>query len=161
MASQSVLQSHQSGPSAAACGKAAGGTTVTGLWAMEPQEVLTLCPRAPAMVRVSQGHIWATFSGPHSGPANAWGDLFLAPGQVLQVPAGQRLVLESLAGRGEAAACFDWLPASTLSPWQQAVGQPLAELRESLGAAARAAARLAQGLGRLVWGRRPLATAPR
>ena len=101
MASQSVLQSHQSGPSAAACGKAAGGTTVTGLWAMEPQEVLTLCPRAPAMVRVSQGHIWATFSGPHSGPANAWGDLFLAPGQVLQVPES---VLDTAPADAEVAA---------------------------------------------------------
>ena len=151
MASQSVLQSHQSGPSAAACGKAAGGTTVTGLWAMEPQEVLTLCPRAPALVRVTQGRIWATLNGPHSGPANAWGDVFLVPGQALHVPAGQRLVLESLAGRGEAAACFDWVPASTMSPWQQSVGEPLADLRQSLGGATRAAGHLVQGLGRLAW----------
>ena len=161
MASPSVLQSQQSVQSVAATGKDAGSVAAIGMWAMEPQEVLSLFPHAPAVVRVTQGRIWATLNGPHSGPANAWGDVFLEPGQVLQVPAGQRLVLESLAGRGEAAACFDWLPASTLSPWQQAVGQPLAELRESLGAAARAAARLAQGLGRLVWGRRPLATAPR
>ena len=151
MASQSVLQSHQSGPSAAACGKAAGGTTVTGLWAMEPQEVLSLFPRAPALVRVTQGRIWATLNGPHSGPANAWGDVFLVPGQALHVPAGQRLVLESLAGRGEAAACFDWVPASTMSPWQQSVGEPLADLRQSLGGATRAAGHLVQGLGRLAW----------
>ena len=151
MASQSVLQSQQSVQSVAAIGKAAGSAAATGMWAMEPQEVLSLFPRAPALVRVTHGRIWATLNGPHSGPANAWGDVLLESGQVLQVPAGQRLVLESLAGRGEAAACFDWLPASTLSPWQQAVGQPLAELRQSLGGATRAAGHLVQGLGRLAW----------
>ena len=155
MASPSVLQSQQSVSQAAPAGKVAAivgaAAETTGMWAMEPQEVLSLFPRAPALVRVTQGRIWATLNGPHSGPANAWGDVFLEPGQVLQVPAGQRLVLESLAGRGEAAACFDWLPASTLSPWQQAVGQPLAELRQSLGGATRAAGHLVQGLGRLAW----------
>lgn len=151
MASPSVLQSQQSVQSVAATGKDAGSGAAIGMWAMEPQEVLSLFPHAPAVVRVTQGRIWATLNGPHSGPANAWGDVFLEPGQVLQVPAGQRLVLESLAGRSEAAACFDWLPASTLSPWQQAVGQPLAELRQSLGGATRAAGHLVQGLGRLAW----------
>ena len=150
MASPSVLQSQQSVSQAAPAGKAAVAAK-TGMWAMEPCEVLSLFPRAPALVRVTHGRIWATLSGPHSGPANAWGDVFLEPGQVLQVPAGQRLVLESLAGRGEAAACFDWLLASTLSPWQQAVGQPLAELRQSLGGATRATGRLVLGLGRLAW----------
>ena len=93
----------------------------------------------------------ATLSGPHSGPANAWGDVFLEPGQALRVPVGQRLVLESLAGRGEAAACFDWEASSTLSPWQQLVGEPLAELRQSLAGVGRAAGHLVQGLGRLAW----------
>ena len=151
MASPSVLQSQQSVQSVAATGKDAGSGAAIGMWAMEPLEVLTLSPRSAAVFRVTHGRIWATLSGPHSGPANAWGDVFLVPGQALHVPAGQRLVLESLTGRGEAAACFDWLPASTLSPWQQAVGQPLADLRQSLGGATRAAGRLVQGLGRLAW----------
>ena len=151
MASPSVLQSQQSVQSVAATGKDAGSGAAIGMWAMEPQEVLSLSPRTACVFRVTRGRIWATLSGPHSGPANAWGDVFLAPGQALHVPAGQRLVLESLAGRSEAAACFDWLPASTLSPWQQAVGLPLAELRQSLGGATRAAGHLVQGLGRLAW----------
>ena len=162
MASQSVLQSQQSAAQAAAAGQAAGVAVKVGMWAMEPQEVLSLFPRSPAVVRVTHGCIWATLSGSRSVLANAWGDVFLEPGQVLQVPAGQRLVLESLAGRGEAAACFDWLPLDTLSPWQQAVGQPLAELRQSLGGAIRASGRLVQGLGDLAWlgvsGRRRVST---
>ena len=151
MASPSVLQSQQSVQSVAATGKDAGSVAAIGMWAMEPQEVLSLSPRTASVFRVTRGRIWATLSGPHSGPANAWGDVFLVPGQALHVPAGQRLVLESLAGRGEAAACFDWVPASTMSPWQQSVGEPLADLRQSLGGATRAAAHLVQGLGRLAW----------
>lgn len=151
MASPSVLQSQQSVQSAVSIGKAAGSKAVIGMWAMEPLEVLTLSPRSAAVFRVTHGRIWATLSGPHSGPANAWGDVFLEPGQALRVPVGQRLVLESLAGRGEAAACFDWEASSTLSPWQQLVGEPLAELRQSLAGVGRAAGHLVQGLGRLAW----------
>ena len=35
--------------------------------------------------------------------------------------------------------------------WQQSVGEPLADLRQSLGGATRAAGHLVQGLGRLAW----------
>ena len=86
MASPSVLQSQQSVQSIAATGKDAGSVAAIGMWAMEPQEVLSLSPRTASVFRVTRGRIWATLSGPHSGPANAWGDVFLVPGQALHVP---------------------------------------------------------------------------
>ena len=59
MASPSVLQSQQSVQSVAATGKDAGSVAAIGMWAMEPQEVLSLSPRTASVFRVTRGRIWA------------------------------------------------------------------------------------------------------
>jgi hypothetical protein len=66
------------------------------------------------MLRLSQGRVWATFDGPHSGHGNESGDHFLWAGQQLAVRAGQRLVLESW---GEVPVVFEWLPATPAWSW--------------------------------------------
>ena len=108
MASPSVLQSQQSVSQAAPAGKVAAivgaAAETTGMWAMEPQEVLSLFPRAPALVRVTHGRIWATLNGSHSGPANAWGDVFLEPGQVLEPGQGRVVTARRHPSLGSRAA---------------------------------------------------------
>ena len=53
---------------------------------------VSMRPKTPHVLRVLHGRAWVTLVGPmaHDNP-----DLFLVEGEVLNVPAGQHLVLES------------------------------------------------------------------
>lgn len=80
-----------------------------GCFRLEPGCAITLAPTRPGRLRIAQGSVWATLGGPYDGPLNDRGDLFLAPGETLNVPAGARLVMEPLVLRGEGGPVwFDW-----------------------------------------------------
>jgi len=69
---------------------------------------VSLQPAQSSKLRLASGCVWATFDGPHHGPANDWGDLVLCAGDELTLGAGQRLVIESW--RAGVPAAFNWHP---------------------------------------------------
>ena len=123
-------------------------------WRLDAGRALTLQPRDAAELRVTQGRIWATLDGPHTGAANAWGDLVLQPGQRLALRPGQRVVIESWDPVAQGPAGFVWqtqparLPLSVHSGsrWQLAVVQPLRDLRRGLQQVALACGHLLGGV---------------
>ena len=123
-----------------------------GDWTLAASRAMAMCPRKPSTLRVTQGQAWVTLTGPHAGHGNERGDVFLQAGQTLHIPAGQRVVLESLGNPGSAPVRFDWLPAAAAATgsvqYQQSVAQPLSDLVQSLHSAAGAAGRLVAGVGR-------------
>ena len=89
-------------------------TAVPGCWTLNPGRAMTLQPRQAGVLRVSGGQVWATLDGPHAGPANDWGDLFLVEGEHLDLRRGQRLVIEPTANSADhlsAPACVEWEPS--------------------------------------------------
>jgi hypothetical protein len=70
MLSCPLLESQQSAAFAPA------GRAFPGGWKIHAKRALTLCPRERSVIEMSQGRIWLTFSGPHRGHANDWGDRF-------------------------------------------------------------------------------------
>lgn len=81
-----------------------------GTWHLAPQRAISLMPRQASQILIVQGCAWITWPSKAGGPAAAQ-DVFLAPGQMLDVPAGVHLVMESVDARQ--ALDFDWraLPA--------------------------------------------------
>ena len=84
--------------------------------AVAPGAAITLAPRAPMVLRIAEGHAWVTLNTGAHGEAG--GDVFLFPGQALQVAPGQQAVVEPLDGRSlryrlTAAQALDASPA----PW--------------------------------------------
>lgn len=127
---------------------------LAGTWKLAPGRAVTLTPTADGILRVASGGVWATVDGPHgAGRGTESGDHQLVPGRSMWLRAGQRVVLESW--RGDAAAHFSWDPVfvEALAPARRvnlaAVAQPLRDLRLAGALAARAAGRLALGLGQL------------
>ena len=82
-------------------------------WSLPQGQATSLRPRQEATLQVTQGHVWITFDGPHSGHGKESGDHFLSKGEQLLVRAGQRLVLEPLGQRGAPAARLHWAPPRT------------------------------------------------
>lgn len=139
-------QAHQSPPALAGAWKLMGGLA------------LTLQPREPGVLRVKRGSLWATGDGPHSGPLNHQGDLFLQAGEQLRLRRGQRVVIEAWNRLGPAYFSWDPLPQPVAAAWRTAdLAQPVEDLRLAMGLGARAAGRLLAalaGLG-LAWLGRP------
>ena len=77
----------------------AASETLGGCWKLASGRAMTLQPREAGVLRINAGQVWATLDGPHTGPANDWGDLFLTKGQRLNLQPGQRVVIEP---RGDA-----------------------------------------------------------
>lgn len=132
-------------------------TALTASWRLPAGRALSLRPRRAGLLQVCQGQVWATMDGPHG-----WreGDMFLAAGDSLRVPAGQHLVIEPR--RGDAPIWFSWTPeavGAAQASWRREVAQPASELRLALRGAAGALLRLAAGLtglapaGRVLRGR--------
>ncbi|XAH22829.1 DUF2917 domain-containing protein [Xylophilus sp. GW821-FHT01B05] len=106
------------------------------------------------MVVLRQGAAWITIDA--GGAATPWhrhgaaprgGDWFLSQGGRLAVPAGRRVVVESLTPETEAR--FDWQPVSAAMPdaaWQLGLALAARRLRRSVRRCARSAAALALGL---------------
>jgi len=123
-------------------------------WKLASGHAMTLQPRQGGVLRINAGHVWATLDGPHSGPANDWGDLFLTEGQRLSLLPGQRVVVEPRGDAANRPAYFEWEPTSNVqnpssvnaSRWQATVVQPARDLVASLVLAVQATSRLAAGL---------------
>lgn len=147
MAHQSLTQTQQSLPAA----------TLPGTWKLGAGRAIALYPREDAVLKVAHGRLWLTFEGPHAGPLNDQGDLFLAVGDQITVPAGRRAVIEPVGLAAGASAYFNWepLPAMVQPPvraasrLQLAVVQPLGDLRLAVLLGLRALGRLAAGLAGL------------
>ena len=79
---------------------------------LAPARAITLRTREAGCLRVHMGRVWLTLDGPHAGPANDHGDMFLSEGDELTLAAGQRVVMESSGATATLPASYEWLPAS-------------------------------------------------
>ncbi len=87
----------------------------TGTWQLSPQRAMSLLPRKNSQLLIVQGCAWITWGHPSSHRPGSGGDVFLHAGQVIDVPAGAHLVMES---RFAAQVLhFDWreMPAGLLA----------------------------------------------
>ncbi len=128
-----------------------------GSWSLSSGRAVTLQDAHAAVLRITHGRVWATVDGPHAGPANNQGDIFLKAGERLTLQPGQRVVIEPWSASANEAVYFAWdaapaVPLLTLqrqarsgSRMQAAVLCPLRDFGLALKMAA-------QALGRLVWG---------
>ncbi len=64
-------------------------------WQLLPGSVLSFEAGKPVLLRITQGRIWLTLDGPHSGAANDWGDVVLQSGDQFALEPGQRIVVEA------------------------------------------------------------------
>ena len=79
-----------------------------GAWQLAPGQALTLRSAQGGRIRVARGGLWATFDGPHAGPANDRGDHLLEAGEMIAVQPGERLVVEPASRT--ASAYVEWEP---------------------------------------------------
>ncbi len=126
-----------------------------GTWRLAPQRAMSLWPRRSSQILIVQGSAWITWFGTRHGSQPLAGlsgdDHFLQAGQILDVPGGAHLVMES-RHPGQSVH-FDWreLPAPQAV---QGVGErALAELGlqwlQALRQLGWATAQLVRALGRL------------
>lgn len=80
-------------------------------WVLPPMGACTLSAPAGGVLHVRGGRVWATFDGPHAGPANDWGDRVLQAGERLALRSGEQLVLEVYGDASGSAASLCWEPA--------------------------------------------------
>jgi hypothetical protein len=127
----------------------------TGTWHLAPQRAMSLLPRRNSQLLVVQGCAWVTWDQPLGHWGRRDGDHFLEAGQIIDVPAGARLVME--ARHAHEALHFDWreMPPG-LSP-HRSPANALPELArqwvQACGLLGWATARLVRGLA--AWNRRP------
>ena len=148
--------SHLQAPSSVAAVGAKHRTRNAGAWCLAQGHAMGLNPAQPAELRILRGRVWVTLGDavPPSGPAASQvaGDLFLNAGDVLRVPRGARLVMESLDAPSEPATLFDWVEgreqALLARPdrFRREVLVPGHDLALALRQAAVALARLVRGL---------------
>lgn len=137
---------------AAECHRAAA--CPAGCWRLKRGHALGLRPARAAELRLVRGRVWVTLdaAAPSRGVGDSAGDIFLRAGQSLPVPAGARLVMESLDPADASDVLFDWSDAATGSAvplsgrFQRDVGAPAADLVCALKEALRAMARLMRGV---------------
>jgi hypothetical protein len=143
-------------PSSAAATGTKKRTHVAGSWGLSQGRALGLHSPQPAELRILRGHVWVTLGDAflRVDPAGAQvaGDIFLHSGDVLRVPGGARLVMESLETVSEPATLFDWIedPGHALcnrpGRFRREVLAPGQDLALALRQAAFAFARLMRGL---------------
>lgn len=122
-----------------------------GAWRLHPGSAMSLRPKAGAVLRVRRGRLWVTLGEPDGGVPGASGDRFLRDGDAVVVPAGVRLVMESLDAReGDAPVAFDWTEpaagARASDRFGREVVMPSRDLVRALGLAGQALARVLRGL---------------
>ena len=78
----------------------------TGTWHLAPQRALSLLPRKNSQLLIVQGCAWITWDPSVTHWAGENEDHFLEAGQIIDVPAGARLVME--ARHTHEALHFDW-----------------------------------------------------
>lgn len=77
-----------------------------GAWQLGAGEATSLRASSASILRIRQGRVWVTRDA-----TDTWGseDLVLAPGEMLRVAAGERIVMEPWDGQG---ATYSWDVAS-------------------------------------------------
>lgn len=78
----------------------------TGTWRLAPRRAMALLPRHDSQLLMVQGTAWITWDKPLDHGARSDGDYFLQAGQIIDVPAGARLVME--ARHSGETLHFDW-----------------------------------------------------
>lgn len=78
----------------------------TGTWRLSPRRAMSLLPRQDSQLLIVQGTAWITWEKPMGHWARSDGDHFLEAGQIIDVPAGARLVME--ARHSAETLHFDW-----------------------------------------------------
>ena len=122
-----------------------------GAWRLHPGHATSLRPKEVSVLRIRRGRVWVTLGEAGALSPQASGDRFLQDGDSMVVPAGARLVMESLAPRGTTEpVCFDWLgvvtPATGSGRFLREVRAPMQELGVALGLAGTALAKVLRGL---------------
>lgn len=77
-----------------------------GAWRLAPQRAISLLPHEPSQILIVQGCAWITWEVEAGHSPSAGLDRFLRAGDGLDVPAGVRLVMESLDPHQPVD--FDW-----------------------------------------------------
>lgn len=132
-------------------------------WRLDARRAMTLRPQVSSRLHITQGRAWVTLGLPHQGAGNESGDVMLAAGESMVVPAGARLVMEPWQPVSAGPVRFDWFaepPAQAVTRpdrFGREVVAPSRELALALSQASWALARLMRGLfgygGCLVTGR--------
>lgn len=78
----------------------------SGTWHLSPRRAMSLLPRKNSQLLIVQGSAWITWDPLATRWAGANEDHFLEAGQIIDVPAGARLVME--ARHAHEALQFDW-----------------------------------------------------
>lgn len=86
-----------------------------GCFKLPHRHALTLTITAPGELRIAHGKVWLTFADAAQDASVRAGDHFLQPGEVLHLARGQKVVMEALDARPDAAAYFSWAPDAALS----------------------------------------------
>ncbi len=120
-------------------------------WQLEARRAMSLRPRLPSRLHITQGRAWITLGQAHEGPGNASGDLLLSAGESLVVSAGTRLVMEPWQP-GDGPVRFDWCAEpeahalASVDRFGREVATPSRELAAALKQASAAFVRLMRGL---------------
>lgn len=77
-----------------------------GVWRLAPKRAISLMPRQPSQILIVQGHAWITWEVTAGHGPGMDTDRFLIAGESMDVPAGVRLVMESLSP--DCPVDFDW-----------------------------------------------------
>jgi hypothetical protein len=133
---------------------AASAPTVPFEWAMESTTAQTFYARCAGVLRVTSGRAWVTLHAVRQNPQPRWcpeldpGDIFVDPGNRLELRAGQHAVIESWPTGKASATQLVWEPAplgARALRWQCGVVQPARELGMGV-------VQVARSIGRLAWG---------
>ena len=130
-----------------------------GTWRLAPQRAMSLLPRKNSQLLIVQGCAWITWDKPIEHWARTDGDHFLTAGQIIDVPAGARLVME--ARHAHDTLHFDWRempPEMVLQCSQQAsLSLLMGQWLQAWWQVGWATARLARGAlaGLRWWAERP------
>lgn len=121
-------------------------------WRLDVRRAMTLRPQVPSRLHITEGRAWVTLGMPHEGAGNVSGDVMLAAGESLAVPAGARLVMEPWQPVSAGPVRFDWCAEPDARAVEQPdrfgrdVVAPSRELAVALGQAGWAFVRLLRGL---------------
>lgn len=119
-----------------------------GTWRLAPHRAMSLLPRRSSQILMVHGSAWITWPRTSSEGNLNGGDIFLLPGQMLDVPAGAHLVMESL-NPGQMLH-FDWreLPETLMQrePYGRAMAVLGRQWLHALGQLGWATAQLLRGL---------------
>ena len=128
-----------------------------GTWRVQPGQALSFCSQKAAVLRLESGRLWVTLGGSDGGTPGDSGDLWLAAGDALAVPAGAWMVAEAVSAvDGWAVAHFERAHrAAHASRFASEVALPTRELVAALALAGVSLAKVGRGL--LRWaGRAPM-----